>query len=40
MVTIAELEREPGREPRLRFGGENAEWINAKDWLHNTPEKV
>ena len=40
MVTVAELEREPGREPRLRFGGQDAEWINAADWLKRDPQKV
>ena len=43
MVTVAELEREPGREPRLRFGvnvDPDAPWIDAREWLKRTPEKV
>ena len=40
--TVAELERIPGREPRVRFGldkDENAPWIDAHEWLHFTPKK-
>jgi len=42
LVTIAELEREPGKEPRLRFGKEddNAEWIPVSTWLQRDPAKV
>ena len=29
---IAELEREPGKDPRVRFG-KDGEWMNARDWL-------
>ena len=36
---IAELEREPGKEPRLRWG-ENSEWIKASDWLKAGEKKV
>lgn len=42
LVTIAELEKEPGKQPRLHFGGEdpNAEWIPAHKWFEKDPEKV
>ncbi|KAI5116314.1 hypothetical protein M0805_005522 [Coniferiporia weirii] len=40
MVTIAELEREPGKEPRVRFGGQDAEWVLASQWLQKEPQKV
>ena len=40
MVTIAELEREPGKEPRVRFGGEDAEWVPAWKFLEKEPQKV
>jgi len=40
MKTIAEIERESGKEPRLRFGGEDAPWINASEWLQRDPQKV
>ena len=42
MITIAELEHEPKREPRVRFGldrDENAPWTNAREWLKFTPKK-
>ncbi|KAL5524070.1 hypothetical protein ACEPAG_8243 [Sanghuangporus baumii] len=42
MITVAEVEREPKREPRVRFGvdkDENAQWILARDWLNSTPQK-
>lgn len=42
MVTIAELEREPGKQPRIRFGAENsdAEWVSASKWFEKDPDKV
>ena len=40
LVTVAELEREPGKEPRIRFGGEDSEWILASRWLQREPAKV
>ncbi|KAH8119519.1 hypothetical protein DFH11DRAFT_1501567 [Phellopilus nigrolimitatus] len=40
MVTIAEIEREPGRETRLRFGGQDAEWIPASRFLQKESQKV
>ncbi|EJD03304.1 uncharacterized protein FOMMEDRAFT_146910 [Fomitiporia mediterranea MF3/22] len=43
MITVAEIEREPKREPRVRFGldkDENAAWTDAREWLHYTPKKT
>ena len=40
--TVAEIEREPRSEPRVRFGldkDENAPWMPARDWLKFTPQK-
>ena len=31
--TVAEIERMPGREPRVRFGGDNGQWMDARDFL-------
>ena len=39
LTLIAELEREPGKEPRLRWG-ENEEWIKASDWLKAEEKKM
>lgn len=42
IVTVAELEREPGREPRVRFNidkEEDTPWISAQEWLRFTPKK-
>ncbi|TDL24294.1 hypothetical protein BD410DRAFT_693202, partial [Rickenella mellea] len=36
--TIAELENEPGKEPRVRFGDE--EWMPASQWLKWDKERV
>ncbi|KAI0088097.1 hypothetical protein BDY19DRAFT_985785 [Irpex rosettiformis] len=33
VTTVAEIERIPGREPRVRFGGEKGEWILASDFV-------
>jgi len=41
MVTVAEIEREPGKEARVKFGREDeAEWITASRWLEREPDKV
>ena len=41
MVTVAEIEREPGKEPRVKFGRDDeAEWIPAARWLEKEPDKV
>jgi len=42
LVTIAELEREPGKQPRIRFGAENsdAEWVSASKWFEKDANKV
>lgn len=42
MITVAEVEREPKREPRVRFNldkDESAQWVPARDWLKFTPKK-
>jgi len=39
LETIAELEKEPGKEARLRFG-EEGEWIPANKWLVRDQERV
>ncbi|KAI9455906.1 hypothetical protein BJY52DRAFT_1151366 [Lactarius psammicola] len=33
MVLVAEIEREPGKNVRVRFGGEHGEWIREQDFL-------
>ncbi|KAI0308357.1 hypothetical protein B0F90DRAFT_1682132 [Multifurca ochricompacta] len=33
LILIAEIEREPGKDVRVRFGGEHGEWINEKDFM-------
>ena len=33
VTLVAEIERMPGREPRVRFGGEKGEWILASDFM-------
>lgn len=37
--TVAELEREPGKESRLRFG-KDGEWVSADSWLKKDGQKV
>jgi hypothetical protein len=33
MILVAEIEREPGKNVRVRFGGEHSEWINEQDFM-------
>ena len=37
--TVAEIERMPGREPRVRFGGEGAEWVSASQFVKFDEDK-
>lgn len=39
MVLVAEIERVPGSNVRVRFGGEGAEWIDELDFLSWDLEK-
>ncbi len=33
VTTVAEIERIPGQEPRVRFGGDKGEWILASKFV-------
>ncbi len=33
MVLVSEIEREPNKDVRVRFGGEHGEWIREQDFL-------
>lgn len=33
VTTVAEIERIPTREPRVRFGGDKGQWILASEFL-------
>lgn len=33
VTTVAEIERMPGSEPRVRFGGEKGQWILASEFI-------
>ncbi|KAI0248357.1 hypothetical protein BJV78DRAFT_1107956, partial [Lactifluus subvellereus] len=33
MILVAEIEREPGKNVRVRFGGEHGEWTNEQDFM-------
>ncbi|KAI0694267.1 hypothetical protein BC835DRAFT_1274785 [Cytidiella melzeri] len=33
VTTVAEIERIPGMEPRVRFGGDKGEWVLATDFV-------
>ncbi len=39
MVPVTEVERVPGSTVRVRFGGEDGEWINEPDFLSWDLEK-
>ncbi|KAI0271811.1 hypothetical protein BGY98DRAFT_922720 [Russula aff. rugulosa BPL654] len=39
MVLVAEIERVPGSTVRVRFGGEDADWINELDFMSLDLEK-
>ena len=39
MVLVAEIERVPGSTVRVRFGGEDGEWINELDFMSWDLEK-
>ena len=32
--TVAEIERKPGGEPRVRFGGDKGEWMSASQFIN------
>ncbi|KAI0032152.1 hypothetical protein K488DRAFT_50537 [Vararia minispora EC-137] len=38
MTLVAEIERDPGKNPRVRFGGEHGEWVSASEFLKWDPE--
>ncbi|GJE92846.1 hypothetical protein PsYK624_090040 [Phanerochaete sordida] len=38
--TVAEIERMPGREARVRFGGDKGEWIPASQFLNVSEDKI
>ncbi len=33
MILVSEIEREPDKDVRIRFGGEQEEWIREQDFL-------
>jgi hypothetical protein len=33
VTTVAEIEWMPGREPRVRFGGDKSDWILASEFV-------
>jgi hypothetical protein len=39
LILVAEIEREPGKTVRVRFGGENSEWINEQDFMNWDSQK-
>jgi len=39
IVLVAEIERVPGSNVRVRFGGEDAEWMNGLDFMSWDLEK-
>ncbi|KAI0275272.1 hypothetical protein BC834DRAFT_41631 [Gloeopeniophorella convolvens] len=39
MLLVSEIEREPGKNVRVRFGGEHGEWIDEDDFLRWDPQK-
>jgi hypothetical protein len=39
MILVAEIEREPDKNVRVRFGGEHSEWINEQDVMAWDPQK-
>lgn len=38
VYTVAEIEREPGKEPRIRFGGDKGHWMSAAEFVKYDPE--
>lgn len=40
VTTVAEIERYPGREPRVRFGGDKGEWVPASQFLNFSEDKI
>ena len=38
--TVAEIERLPGREPRVRFGGDKGEWIPVSQFIQFDEDKA
>jgi len=38
--TVAEIERAPGKEAKVRFGGDKGEWVSAKDFVKYDPDRV
>ncbi|KAH8107688.1 hypothetical protein BXZ70DRAFT_884832 [Cristinia sonorae] len=40
VFTVAEIERKPDSEPRVRFGGENGQWMSAAQFVSYDPEHV
>jgi hypothetical protein len=39
MILVAEIEREPGKNVRVRFGGEHSEWISEQNFMAWDPLK-
>lgn len=40
VTTVAEIERFPGREPRVRFGGDKGEWVPASQFLNFSEDQM
>ncbi|KZV74115.1 hypothetical protein PENSPDRAFT_648314 [Peniophora sp. CONT] len=38
MLIVGEIEREPGREPRVRVGGEHGNWITLDEFVRWDPD--
>ncbi|EKM54778.1 uncharacterized protein PHACADRAFT_258863 [Phanerochaete carnosa HHB-10118-sp] len=38
--TVAEIERNPGQEPRVRFDGDKGEWVPASQFLNFSEDRI
>ena len=37
MLLVGEIDREPGREPRVRIGGEHSNWMSVDEFVRWDP---
>lgn len=40
VFTVAEIDREPGKSPRVRFGGESNQWVSAEEFVQYDAERA
>lgn len=40
VYTVAEIEREPGKEARVRFDGDKGQWMSAAQFVQYDPERA